>query len=340
LDIYQKRFWLFLALFTLLRLALIGRFDLSPDEAYYWTWSRHLDWAYFDQGPMIALVIRFFTGVIGNATEWSVRLGAVVLSVFSAVMFFDLLKRMFCSTTTAWLGFLGMQSALLFNAGSVLMMHDSIMVCFWIAALWAFYRAFFESWTAGMYLGALALGLGALAKYSMALFVPCLLLFLLFSPVHRIWWRSPHLYLGGSLTLLLISPLVIWNAGHGAASFGHIAALGGAHQALVLSWKTVGEYLSGQLGVMTPVLGALAWWAPVYAWVIWKNNQTWGPRYLFLACFSAPVLFFFLLLSCHSSVYANWPAPAYVGALGLVAHLAQSAGEKSGLFAWFRGAWI
>lgn len=340
METYPRRFWLFLGLLTLLRLAFIGRFELSPDEAYYWTWSRHLDWAYFDQGPLIALVIRFFTELVGSATEWSVRLGAVVLSTFSAVMFFDLLRRMFKSDRTAWLGFLAMQSALLFNAGALLMMHDSVMMFFWIASLWAFYRTFFEPWVPGIYLGALALGLGALAKYSMALFVPCLLLFLLISPEHRIWWRRVHLYLAGCLTLLLISPLVIWNALHGSVSFGHIAVLGGAHTALTFSFKTLGEYLSGQLGVMTPVLGALAWWAPVFAWQIWKTDRNWGTRYLFLACFSAPVLFFFLLLSCRSSVYANWPAPAYVGALGILAQAVQVADAKSSLARWFRGAWI
>jgi 4-amino-4-deoxy-L-arabinose transferase-like glycosyltransferase len=340
LNTFPKRFWLFLGLLTFLRLALIGRFELSPDEAYYWTWSRHLDWSYYDQGPLIALVIRFFTSLIGGSTEWSVRLGAVVLSAFSATVFFDLIRRMFNSTQTAWWAFLAMQSALLFNAGSVLMMHDSVMVCFWIVSLWAFYRMFFENWTLGMYLGAAALGLGALAKYSMALFVPCLLLFLILSPGHRHWWRAPHLYLGGCLTLVLVSPLVFWNASHGGASFGHIATLGGVHKAFSLSWKTLGEYLSGQLGVMTPVLGALAWWASVAAWRVWKTDATWGARHLFLACFSAPLLFFFMLLSCHSSVYANWPAPAYVGALGILAHRVESAGEKSKLFAWFRGAWI
>jgi 4-amino-4-deoxy-L-arabinose transferase-like glycosyltransferase len=339
-DTYQKRFWLFLSLLTVLRLAFIGRFDLSPDEAYYWTWSRHLDWAYYDQGPLIALVIRFFTSLVGRSTEWSVRLGAVALSVLSSVTFFDLLRRMFADTRTAWLGFLAMQSALLFTAGSLLMMHDSIMVFFWIAALWAFYRAFFEDWLPGMYLGALALGLGALAKYSMALFVPCLVLFILISPAHRVWWRTPHLYLGGCLTLLLVSPLVLWNAAHGSASFGHIATLGGVHQGPGFSFKTAGEFISGQLGVMTPWLGAWAWWAPVVAWGVWKNKLSGGTRYLFLACFSAPVLLFFLLLSFHSPVYANWPAPAYVAALGILAPWVLSAGEKSRRLTWFRGAWI
>ncbi|HNJ35712.1 MAG TPA: hypothetical protein PK881_15820, partial [Leptospiraceae bacterium] len=39
---------------------------LHPDEAYYWDWSRHLDWSYYDQGPGVAFYIRIFTSVLGN----------------------------------------------------------------------------------------------------------------------------------------------------------------------------------------------------------------------------------------------------------------------------------
>ena len=32
--------------------------DLSPDEAHYWDWSRHLDWSYYSKGPLVAYLIR------------------------------------------------------------------------------------------------------------------------------------------------------------------------------------------------------------------------------------------------------------------------------------------
>src|SRR5690242_21803079 len=34
------------------------RLDLSPDEAHYWDWSRHLDWSYYSKGPLVAWIIR------------------------------------------------------------------------------------------------------------------------------------------------------------------------------------------------------------------------------------------------------------------------------------------
>ena len=44
----------------LAKLAVIvaGGFCLSFDEAYYWHWSKQLDWCYFSKGPGIAILIR------------------------------------------------------------------------------------------------------------------------------------------------------------------------------------------------------------------------------------------------------------------------------------------
>ena len=35
--------------------------ELVPDEAYYWTWSRHLAASYFDHPPVTAYLIRLGT---------------------------------------------------------------------------------------------------------------------------------------------------------------------------------------------------------------------------------------------------------------------------------------
>ena len=54
------------ALFALARFWLAGHLNLAEDEAYYWEWSRSLDWCYYDQGPMLALAIRLGTALLGT----------------------------------------------------------------------------------------------------------------------------------------------------------------------------------------------------------------------------------------------------------------------------------
>ena len=49
---------------ALAQFALIGRIELTFDEAYYALWSRDLAWGYFDHPPVIAAWIRASTGAV------------------------------------------------------------------------------------------------------------------------------------------------------------------------------------------------------------------------------------------------------------------------------------
>ena len=55
--------------------------ELWDDEAYYWVYSQHLDWGYFDHPPMIALLIKIGYGIFHN--ELGVRLLIVVLNTLT-----------------------------------------------------------------------------------------------------------------------------------------------------------------------------------------------------------------------------------------------------------------
>src|SRR3974390_3255730 len=63
-----------------LRLLAAAWTPLTFDEAYYWTWSKHLAGGYYDHPPMVALVIRAGTMIAGD-TELGVRLVSVLLAL-------------------------------------------------------------------------------------------------------------------------------------------------------------------------------------------------------------------------------------------------------------------
>src|SRR6266498_5799664 len=65
--------------------------ELLDDEAYYWVYSKFLDWGYFDHPPMIAVLIRIGYGIFHN--ELGVRLLLLLMNVLSLLVIENLLDK-------------------------------------------------------------------------------------------------------------------------------------------------------------------------------------------------------------------------------------------------------
>src|SRR3954471_20304499 len=63
-----------------LRLIAAAFTPITFDEAYYWTWSKHLAGGYYDHPPMVAVVIRLGTLIAGDS-EFGVRLASILLAL-------------------------------------------------------------------------------------------------------------------------------------------------------------------------------------------------------------------------------------------------------------------
>src|SRR5687767_13005672 len=77
--------WLLL---NLIQSAVTGLFD---DEAYYWVYSRFLDWGYFDHPPMIAVLIKLGYAILPN--ELGVRFLIAILSTATLWLVEQLLTK-------------------------------------------------------------------------------------------------------------------------------------------------------------------------------------------------------------------------------------------------------
>ena len=304
LDKYDRYSILFLVVTSLLRLSQLGHYELAPDEAYYWDWSRQLAWGYYDQGPMIGYVIRLTTLLFGT-NAFGVRVGVWAASLGTLVCCWLLARRVF-SPLAGLLAVVLLGVTPLVAVGSLIATYDPVLVFFWALALVFLERALFapdemQQRRAWLWTG-MATGLGFLSKHTMLLILPCTLLFLIASPPHRKWLRRPEPYLGFALTLLLYGGAFWWNAHHHWWTFGHLLFL--AHKSTNSPLSRLGEFVGSQALLLGPGL-FLACLAAV-------RLPCPRPQRLFLFCLGYPIFAFFCLMALRAKVQANWAPCAWL----------------------------
>lgn len=324
--------FIFLLLFSLFRIYYIqnGPLDLSPDEAHYWEWSRRLDLSYYSKGPMIAYLIYLSTSIFGD-TVFGIRIMAVIFSALSSILLYSLGKNLYDEKV-------GLSSAILlqivplFSAFGVLFTIDSPFIFFWILSLFLFWKAINRKALSVMrnefeeneinpshitdhssliywrFLG-LSIGLGLLTKYTMVFFYPCAFLFLLLSKEYRKLLLTKGPYIAFIISLIVFSPVIIWNANHDWITFKHTAGQAHIAEGIRISLKSFFEFLGSQFGVITPLLLVLM---AVSVWRLRKKREG-----AFLFWFLISVIAFFLLKSMQAKVQANWALPGYLS--GIVA---------------------
>ena len=255
---YRRAFLLFLIAITIFRLFYISRLELAPDEAYYWTWSRHLQWGYYDHPPMVGFLI-FLTTAAAGSGEFGVRLGWVIMGALITFLLYRMTASMFRSERAGFVSAVLMNIILLASTGAVIVTPDGPQALFWVMAVFSVYKAVAEEKAAWWYLAGTALGLGLLSKYTMILFVPCVFLFLLSTGEGRRWLGRKEPYLAFLLGLAIFSPVILWNAGHDWMSF-RFQLSHGLEVKRAAGWRSFGDYWAGQAGVVSPLmLIALIW---------------------------------------------------------------------------------
>jgi 4-amino-4-deoxy-L-arabinose transferase-like glycosyltransferase len=318
-------------LVTMFRFWFLGRFDLIPDEAYYWVWSKHFALSYRDKGPLVAWTIAAGTKLFGD-TVFGVRFFAVLLSAGTAFHLFRLAQRLYDDRTALWC--VGVATVIpLFCIGSILMTIDPLSVFFWAwganLAWMGFETRKIRHW---FMLGAV-IGIGFLAKFINAVQLVCVVTFLCWSKPHRrllFSWQMLALLLGFAICSL---PVFSWNVQTGWLNIQALSERGGLDRSFAIHPTEVLKYVGGQLGAITPLLLVGMVIAAIGMW------QTQGDqaRVKHLLSQYVPVQAMYLLLSLKSRVQPNWIAPSLIGGIVLQVAFWRPFILKSPY--WRRAAW-
>jgi 4-amino-4-deoxy-L-arabinose transferase-like glycosyltransferase len=287
--------------------------QLAPDEAVYWSWSRHLAAGYLDHPPMVAWLIRLSTCLIGQ-TALGVRLFSTLLGSGCLVIMLLLAARVLRERRAViWVAALWLTSPLL--AGfSTLATPDTSSSFFSLAALACAVLVFVPearssaSRAAGLWMafGALC-GLAMVAKYTTVLLPASVGLALLGSNRGREQLRTPWPWISGAVALAVFSPVILWNHEHDWASFRFQLrhGLSPDHPNVI---AFMARYLGGQLLIWTPVLFIIAIGVLIHYWRGYATLPA-AERILLWAA-TVPLVFFgYAATKSHGEI--NWPAFAY-----------------------------
>jgi 4-amino-4-deoxy-L-arabinose transferase-like glycosyltransferase len=311
---HSPALWLLLGC-TLAHLGLSLAFHLSPDEAHYALYAAHPDWSYFDHPPLVGWL----------QWPWAALGGADVLMR---------IVPMVCWLLTGW-GLMRLSTALvggspggvaltllclspLHHLRGFALVPDTLLMPLTCAVMWLSLqlRDPVRARRIGLWalLGA-SLGLAGLAKYTaIYLALGCAAVLL------QAWgwrlFRLPGLWLSLGLALLLVVPVLLWNATHDWISFayqaGHAAGQREWRPVRVLAFVLVQLLAFGLLPAVGLVLAARRWRAEPGPAALHGGP---GLALWFAAAFGLPALATFVYLSGRGTTLPHWSAFAWVALL-------------------------
>lgn len=316
-NVSNKNDYLLALLFVVLILTSIriiyikfGPLNLVGDEAYFWDWSRKPGLSYFDQGPMVAYIIAFFTSFLGD-TESGVRMGAVFFYALTSILFYIMGRDMFSSPRGGFI------SALLINlipastAGAFIMTYYAPMLFLFPLTIYILFKLIESNRGAYWYLVGFLLGLGLLTHVMYWFYSFMVVLYVILSPGMRKWLKSPHFYLGALLALMISTPVLYWNMTHDWTMFRHALGLGGVSAKITIDLLSFLEFIGGQIGIVTPFI----FFPIIYVYYVIIKRAFRGGEELYRLIFytSAPIFILVTLMSLRGRAEANWPILGYMG---------------------------
>ncbi len=235
------------AAMTGLRIAYACLVDLRTDEAYYWTWSKENVLCFLDHPPMLSWFIRLGTSMFGD-TLFGVRFAGILGMAVTQLLLADIVRRMTRDVRAIVLAVLLSEAALYYGLLTAKVAPDIAVIPFSVAMMWSLVRLAESSnprwWLAAGLFG----GLSLLSKFTVVMFVPAIIAFVLVPDWRMRWLKSPYLYAAALIALVVFSPVVIWNVQHDWASFRfQLVRATATHE---ISLRTIGDYIGLQFGLV------------------------------------------------------------------------------------------
>jgi 4-amino-4-deoxy-L-arabinose transferase-like glycosyltransferase len=301
----EDRIWLFLAASgALIAMRFVAAAFLPlyyGDEPYYWLWSRHLAWGYYDHPPAVAVLIRAGTALFGD-TEFGVRFAGLAMSVPMTLCVWRTGSLLLGGTEN------GGRAALFFNLTlqatiqTFMATPDAAALACSAAFIWALAEMTVSRNGRWWLLAGLFAGLGLLAKYTVLFTAAGAVVWLLLTKDGRAWLKTPWPWLGGTIAALLFAPNLIWNADN---DWGTLAFQFGRIVSSDQQWWYLPQFVAEQFVLASPFIADLAIRG------LWRTTRSKDQRHLLIAALLWPAIIFFSIHALQDRVHRNWPDIIY-----------------------------
>jgi hypothetical protein len=277
-------FWIFVTAWLILNLLQAIFTGLFHDEAYYFFYSRDLDWGYYDHPPLVALLIRLGYYFLDN--ELGVRLMYVILSSCTVLVLYKLSE-----VKNDLLFAVMIFSFMIFQVTGFLALPDSILL-FFTSLFYLVYKRY--SQTYGIF-DAILLGLVMAGMFYSKYLGILIVIFTLISNPKLLLKRSA--WIAVLVTTLLYMPHLAWQYRNDFPSM-YYHLLERSHDE-IFRWNNFGDYIAGQFLQVNPFL-----FIPViYFLIIFKPANAYERSMKFS---TAGALLLPFLLMIKGRVEANW----------------------------------
>ena len=223
-------------------LATNGTLGFHTDELYYIDCGRHPALGYVDFPPIVPLLARLETNLLG-ATPWALRLLPTLLGAFMVVLSGAYVRRLGGSLRLQALALLIAVTAPYFLGANWVYQTVTFDEATWMVAFYWFLCLVREHrprhW---IYLG-LSLGIGFEVKYTIGGLVAAIGLAILFTPALRSDLRTRYPWIAAGIALLIWAPNLAWQVEKGFPSLIYIANHQGSGGGLVVNLILIGVYL-------------------------------------------------------------------------------------------------
>ena len=280
----------------LIHLSLNGRYGYHHDELYFIACGRHLSFGYVDHAPLVPWIARLSLSVFGHSLRGLRFLPALsgALTVFLTGM---LVRRMGGRRFAQTVACIAVIIAPVFLRSGNVLAIPSFEPMYWVLASYLVVRIVQEDKPRLWLWVGLVVGVGLMNKHTMVFFGAALVAGLILTPSRK-YFKSPWLWAGGALALLIFLPNILWQIANGWPTLEFVQAL----NAGTMSRIPLVEFLFGQVLYLHPV-NAPVWLAGLCFFIFSKA----GKPYRILGWIYVTV--FVLLLVAKSKIY--YLAPAY-----------------------------